>query len=139
LIPSISKCRSKDTHTLSVCHLYLSLSCLPLSSNPWREIRSQSTKRIGNQRILPFITPFRLNDPLLSTDVMLCSSSSYPTDSFVIITLILTMNPTMLSSDQTRGFPYNNNIQVPFQGSHQTGMADASGQSPSSMDNNDLE
>lgn len=42
-------------------------------------------------------------------------------------------NPIMLNADTTNPYPYN----VPFQGSHQTGMADASGQSP--MDNNDLE
>ena len=40
-------------------------------------------------------------------------------------------DPIMLNT--TSRYPYN----VPFQGSHQTGMADASGQSP--MDNNDLE
>jgi hypothetical protein len=40
-------------------------------------------------------------------------------------------DPIMLNT--TNQNPYN----VPFQGSHQTGMADASGQSP--VDNNDLE
>jgi hypothetical protein len=43
------------------------------------------------------------------------------------------LNPMMLNVDQTNGYPFG----VPFQGSHQTGMADASGQSP--RDNNDLE
>jgi len=42
-------------------------------------------------------------------------------------------NPIMLDPNTTNPYSYN----VPFQGSHQTGMADASGQSP--MDNNDLE